>query len=234
MLLNTAGWNHSEGSPLALSTQKGRDNAAADALSWVTSRLDMETVKSILDRVTIGSTGRVDAHDPVVAEADSEIHRKVQEAAIQATATHTHVNLHMPDWVAAQWEDPVLRAMINWISNGKVQNLKHLLGDDMNTDEGVAVLQEQKQLMLYQGALCHCHTPAGKLEEILWFVVPTTHSVAAMNGCHWDAGHHGQQQMLYLLQDQFWWPGMAMQMQKLISNCEQCIKHEGTCAKAPM
>ena len=27
---------------------------------------------------------------------------------------------------------------------------------------------------------------------------------------------------------------MATQMQKVISNCEQCIQHEGTCAKAPM
>ena len=60
------------------------------------------------------------------------------------------------------------------------------------------------------------------------------HWVAAMNGCHWDAGHQGQQQMLYLLNDQFWWPGMAMQMQKVLSNCKQCIQHEGICAKAPM
>ena len=36
------------------------------------------------------------------------------------------------------------------------------------------------------------------------------------------------------LHDQFWWPGMATQMQKAISNCEECIQHEGTCAKAPM
>ena len=55
-----------------------------------------------------------------------------------------------------------------------------------------------------------------------------------MNGCHWDAGHQGQQQMMYLLQDQFWWPGMATHIQKAVSSCEQCIKYEGTCAKAPM
>ena len=39
------------------------------------------------------------------------------------------------------------------------------------------------------------------------------HWVAAMNGCHQDAGHQDQQQTLYLLQDQFWWPSMATQMQ---------------------
>ena len=64
---------------------------------------------SILDRVTIESTGRADAHDPVVGETDEEIHKQVQVAAIQARATQMHVTLHVSDWVAAQWEDPVLR-----------------------------------------------------------------------------------------------------------------------------
>ena len=56
--------------------------------------------------------------------------------------------------------------------------------------------------------------------------------IVAMNRCHRDAGHHGQQQTLSILQDQFWWPGMAMQMQRVISNCERCIQHEGAQAKA--
>ena len=41
--------------------QKGRDNAVADTLSHATSNLNTETVKSILDRVTVGTTGRADA-----------------------------------------------------------------------------------------------------------------------------------------------------------------------------
>ena len=101
-------------------------------------------MKSILDGITMGSTGRADAHNHVVAKTDKEIHKQVQEATLQAKATHTHVNLHVTDWVAAQWEDSVLKAMINWISNQKVQNLKHLSEDNANTEEGVAILQEQK------------------------------------------------------------------------------------------
>ena len=221
------------GFTFSIDYQKGQDNAAADALSQVTSRLDMETVKSILDRVTVGSIGRANAHDPLVAETDEKIHKQVQEAAIQARATHTHVNLHVTDWVAAQWENPVLKAVINWIPNWKVQNLNHLLGDDANTEEEMAILQEQKKLMLYQGTLYHCHTSAGDL-EVLWFIVPTAHWVAAMNGCHQDAGHQDQQQMLYLLQNQFCWPGMAMLMHKAISSCKWCTQYEGTCTKAPM
>ena len=115
------------GSTFSIKYKKGWDNAAADALSQVTSRLDVETVKSILDRVTVGSTGRADAHKPVVAETNKKIHKQVQETAIQARATYMHVNLHVKDWVDAQQGDPVLKAVLNWIANWKVQDLKHLL-----------------------------------------------------------------------------------------------------------
>ena len=97
-------------------------------------------MKSILDRVTVVSTGRADAHDTVVAENNEEIHKQVWEAAIQVRATHTCLNLHATDSVATQWEDPVLKAMIHWIPNWKVQDLKHLLGDDVNTEERIAIL----------------------------------------------------------------------------------------------
>ena len=104
------------------------------------------------------------------------------------------------------------KAMIDWIPNQKVQDLKHLFGDDTNTERRMAILWEQKKLMLYQGALNHCHTPADKLGEVMWFIFSVAHQVAAMNGCHRDAGHQGQQQTLYLWQDWFWWPSMATQM----------------------
>ena len=51
-----------------------------------------------------------------------------------------HVNLHVTDWVTVQQEDPILRTVIEWISVWKVQDLKHLLGDDANTEEGKAIL----------------------------------------------------------------------------------------------
>ena len=206
---------------------------ATDALSWVTSKLDAETVKSILDGVTMGKTKRADAQDPVVAEADEEIHKPIQKTAILATAAQAHVNLHVTDWVTAQQEDPILKTVIEWISRQKVQDLKHLLGSNANTEEEKTVLWEWKKLMLYHGALYHCHTPKGKLEEVLWFVVPPVHQVTAMNGCHWD-GHQGQQQTMCLLHHQFWWPGMGVKMQKVTSCCEQCIQQEGNHAKAPM
>ena len=191
-------------------------------------------MKSFLDEVTVGTKGRADAHDPVVAEADEEIHKQIWETAIQSRVTHMHVNLHVTDWVAAQQEDPILKTVIEWISNQRIQDLKHLLGDDTSTEERMVILWEKKKLMLYQRALYHCHVPAGELEEAMQFVVPKAHWVAAMDKCHRDAVHKGQQQMLNLLWDQFWWFSIAAQMQKAISNCEWCNQHGGTCTKVPM
>ena len=50
--------------------------------------------------------------------------------------------------------------------------------------------------------------PKGKTEGLLAFVVPTTHWQAAFNGVHQDARHQGQQRMLALAQECFWWPKM--------------------------
>ena len=77
------------GFTFSIEYKKGRDNAVADTLIYVTSKLNTETVKSILDGVAIGTAGRTDAHDLMVAEADEGIHKHVKETAVQALATHT-------------------------------------------------------------------------------------------------------------------------------------------------
>ena len=101
------------GFTFSIEYQKGRDNAVADAPSHVVSKLNTETVKSILDRVTIGTTGRADAHDPMVAEDNEGKHKQVKETAVQAWATHMHVNLHVTDWVDAKQEDPILKIVMH-------------------------------------------------------------------------------------------------------------------------
>ena len=128
-----------------------------------------------MDGVSVGTTERADTNDPAVPEADEEIHKQVWEATILARATYARVSLHVTDWVTTQQEDPILKIVIKWISNQQVQDLKHLLGDGTNTEEGKAILWEWKKLMLYQGALYHHHKPTDKLEEILQFVIPMAH-----------------------------------------------------------
>ena len=79
---------------------------------------------------------RADAQDLAVAKGDEEIHKQVQKNVILARATQTSVNLHVTDWVTTQQEDPIPETTFKWISNQKLQDLKHLLGDDTDTEEG--------------------------------------------------------------------------------------------------
>ena len=76
--------------------------------------------------------------------------------------------------------------------------------------------------------------PKGENEDLLLFVVPKVHWVAALNGCHRDAGHQGHDHTLSLLREHFWWPGMANQMWQSIKTCTCCLQHEGSLTKAPL
>ena len=134
------------GSTFSIKYQKGRDNVVADALRHVISKLNAEAVKSILDGVTVGNAGMADTHDMMVAEANERIHKQVEETAVQVQTVHTHVNLHVTDWVAVLQEDPILKFVKEWISSHKVQDLKHLLGDHTMMEEGMAILREKKNL----------------------------------------------------------------------------------------
>ena len=88
--------------------------------------------------------------------------------------------------------------------------------------------------MTLQNTLFLCSTPKGENEDLLLFVVLKAHQVAALNWCHWDAGHQGQDHTLSLLQECFWWPGMASQMWQSIRACTCCLQYEGGFPKAPL
>ena len=60
------------------------------------------------------------------------------------------------------------------------------------------------------------------------------HRTAALNGCHRDAGHQGCDCTLSLLQECFWWPGMAKQMRQVIKACRCCLQYEGGPPNAPL
>ena len=65
-------------------------------------------------------------------------------------------------------------------------------------------------------------------------MLPKIHQTATLNGCHRDAGHQGHDCTLSLLQEHFWWPGMAKQMRQVIKACRCCLQYEGGSTKAPL
>ena len=53
----------------------------ADVLSWITTHLNPEAVRSILDGVTLGAAHRVEGYDPAVVESDCGMEKEVCVAA---------------------------------------------------------------------------------------------------------------------------------------------------------
>ena len=51
-----------------LEYQKGRDNAAADALSQVTTHLKPEAAQAILDGAAVGASQRAEKENPAIIE----------------------------------------------------------------------------------------------------------------------------------------------------------------------
>ena len=85
-----------------------------------------------------------------------------------------------------------------------------------------------------QGTLYLHSTPKGENEDLLLFVVPKAHQTATLNGCHRDAGQQGCDHTLSLLQEHFWWPGMAKQMRQVTKACRHCLQYKGSTPKAPL
>ena len=205
-----------------LEYQKACDNMMADVLSWVTTQLDPDTLKSILDRVTLGTTQWMEAHDPAIVEGNHCL-----EQEISVTAGCTYVQMHVTDWADSQREHLMFSAVLDWLKAQKKIDLKALLAEHTSSEEGRLILRNWQNFMIHHGALYLCSTPI----DLLLFIVPRAHGVTALNGCHQDAGHQEHDCTLSLLWECFWWPGMTTQMWQSIKSSMQCLQHEGDLSK---
>ena len=96
----------------------------ADVLSQVTTCLDPDIVRSILDGLTLGAAHWVEVHDPTVIEGDYDL-----EQEVHVMASHALVQMHVTDWAKAQREDPVLSAVLDWLEVQKRMDLRMLLAE---------------------------------------------------------------------------------------------------------
>ena len=103
-----------------------------------------------------------------------------------------------------------------------------------NEQRGLDGVEKLPELHIPSGYSLFVLHPKVEDEDLLLFVVPKAHQTAALNGCHWDAGHQGHDSTLSLLQEHFWWPRMAKQMRQVIKTCRCCLQYEGGTPKAPL
>ena len=142
-----------------LEYQKGHDNMVADILSWITTRLDPETVKSILNGVTLGMAYWAKVNDLAMVEGDQHLEQEV--LAVQG---HPLVEMHVTNWAKAQIEDPTLITVLEWLKAQKQTSLKMLLVEYASSEEGKLILWNRQNFSIHQEALYLCLMPKAKLK----------------------------------------------------------------------
>ena len=184
-------------------------------------------MQAILDGATIGASQRAEGENPTVIKGDQQ-----REKEVRVTTGQVLIEMHVTDWATAQKEDPKLDAVLQWLESKKKTDLRTLLGGHASSEEGQMVWRNHQNFTTLQGTLYLCSTPKGENEDLLLFMVLKTHQTATLNGCHQDAGHQGCDHTISLLQECFWWPGMAKQMRQVIRACKCCLQYEGGTPKA--
>ena len=161
-------------SALAQFNQKGCDNTVADVLSQVTTQLDPDTVRSILEGVTLGMVHHAKVHDPAVVEGGQCL-----EQEVHVTTGCALVEVHVTDWAEVQKCNPMLNAVLDWMKAQKQTDLKALLAEHTFSEEGKLILWNWKNFTIHWGALYLHAVPKGETKDLLFFVVPKAHHVAA-------------------------------------------------------
>ena len=133
------------------------------------------------------------------------------------------------EWSQAQMQDPAISHIIQAIQIKHLNTIKHK--QDMSSDLK-AFLRIRKQLKLKQGVLYRKTQVHDKARFQL--VLPQSFRSKAMAGCHDQVGHLGQDRVLELLRDRFFWPGMHMNVASYINSCPRCIRRKTQPDTAPL
>ena len=204
----------------SISYKPGRNNTDADALS----RIQWPEAVDI-------SSQTVHA----VCEGVQALHGKVETLCHGAQAVGVLSQDTMPAGMTslersqAQMPDPAISQIIQAIQTKTLDTLKY--NQNMSLDLK-AFLRIRKQFQLKQGIL-YRKTQVNDRAR-LQHVLPLAYRPKAMAGCHDLVGHLGQDRMLELLRDRFYWPGMHMDVASYINSCPRCIRRKTQPDTAPL
>ena len=198
----------------SLEYQKGKDNTVADFLSRLEETLPKEEVQDYLDKIPYPG-----------------IKANPEEAVAARAAKLASTNII--DWKVEQKDDPVLYQVVKHLRASR-ETFKGALLTVLDKKATTAYVKAKEQLLLKNGLLYRKTNIGPAKETIFQFVVPQRHRSAAMDSCHREAAHQGQRRSASLMQERFWWPGMARDLRNRIRKCGRCHKFEAAPPIAPM
>ena len=133
-------------------------------------------------------------------------------------------------WCQVQAKDPAFHHIIDSMQNKTLRTLK--IQGDMPS-EMKALIRLKKQLILKQGVL-YRRTTLVNAKSRLQLIFPPSHRTKAIEGCHDQVGHLGQDRVLELLRDQFYRPGMHTDVASYLNSCPRCLRRTSQADKAPL
>ena len=224
----------------SLEYQKGKDNTVADFLSRLDEPLPKEEVQDYLDKIPYPGVKAVldNAITPLEERAELGVRPNPegvnanQEEAV-ATRAAKLASTNIIDWKVEQKDDPVLYQVVKHLRAPR-ETFKEALLTVLDKKATTAYVKAKEQLLLKNGLLYRKTHIGPAKETIFQFVVPQRHRSAAMDGCHREVAHQGQCRSASLIQERFWWPGMARDLRNRIRKCGRCHKFEAAPPIAPM
>ena len=140
---------------------------------------------------------------------------------------------NITNWKLEQQEDPVLYQAVKHRKAPKETFREALL--KVTDRKAVSAYVKSKDQLIMKNGLLYRQSKLGQTREtVLQFVVPQVHRNAALDRCHREAAHQSQSRSLSLMQEWFWWPGMAHDLRNRIRKCGHCKKFEPAPPVAPL
>ena len=125
---------------------------------------------------------------------------------------------NITNWKVERQEDPVLYQAVKHRRASREVFKEALL--KVTDRKAVSAYVKSKDQLVMKNGLLYQQSKLGQTgETVLQFVVPQIHRSTALDGCHREAAHQGQSCSLSLMQERFWWPGMAHDLRNRIRKC---------------
>ena len=224
----------------ALEYQKGKDNTVADFLSGLDDHLPLGEVQDYLNKIPYPGVKAVldNAIMPLTERAEQGVRPDLgnQKAGLEVTVGVRPARLattNITNWKLEQQEDPVLYQVVKHRKASR-ETFKDALLKVTDRKAVSAYAKSKDQLVMKNGLLYRQSKQGQTRETVLQFIVPQIHRNVALDGCHREAAHQGQSCSLSLMQEQFWWPGMAHDLRNRIKKCGRCKKFEAAPPVAPL
>ena len=110
----------------------------ADALSWIETRLDPDTIRELLNHMKAGAPARAETDKIRIIEEEERADQEVILHTIQLVYQDKKFrNLRTEDWYQAQLMDPVIPHVLDWLRlprNNRVKLKDFLRGKASKAD----------------------------------------------------------------------------------------------------